>query len=200
MPLKAWWPTLCLHLVAELENTRLAARFTRWFGCRKRQPTSRTHHRLRWGRAGLAAACARPPADRLRRSVWTARDGVRLGALAPVLRRWSSGTIDLSGFAVMLVEFTLWGPVIATAFRTCAAEHVGSNRHPCWGTSRQRGPVPPGQWRMKMLVLLVLAIAALFSPRVHSSGRHPGGPSLDGCRVSSRVLPASVHELSRRRG
>lgn len=76
-----------------------------------------------------------------------------------------NGTIDLSGFTIMLLQFTLWGPVVAWCFERAQRSMSVAIAIHAGGHLDNAAQIPPGQWRMKMLTLLVLAIAALFAAR-----------------------------------
>ena len=78
----------------------------------------------------------------------------------------------------MLLEFTLWGPVIAWFFeRTQRSMSVAISLH-AGGHLDNAAQIPPEHWRMKLLTLLVLAIAALLAARSLRGSWH-GEPSLD---------------------
>ena len=73
------------------------------------------------------------------------------------------GSVEVTQFALMLLEFMLWGLVIAWFFeRTQRSLAVALSIH-AGGHLDNSAQIPADQWRLRALVLLVLAVAALLA-------------------------------------
>jgi membrane protease YdiL (CAAX protease family) len=157
---------LSLHLVARLIEHALGGNIARWFW-------------LPQASAQIAALFVFSVGEEFGwRGFAHARLSERFGSvLGPLLTGliWGiwhlayvvtpSGTIELARFSVMLVELMLWGVVIAWLFErtgrsmaVAIAVHAGAHLD-------NSAQIPRGEWRLQLLALTVLAIAALFAAR-----------------------------------
>lgn len=157
---------LCLHLVARLGEHALGGNITRWFWLPQTpaQITALVFFSVgeEFGWRGFAH-------PRLFERYGAIRGPLLTGLIWGVWHLFYAvnpqGSVDLPAFAAMLVELLLWSPIIAWFFeRTQRSISVAIGIH-AGAHLDNASQIPADHWRMRVLVLLVVAVAALLATR-----------------------------------
>jgi membrane protease YdiL (CAAX protease family) len=164
----------CLHLIARLLEFALGGDVTRWFWLPQNGAQVAALVVFSLGEEFGWRGFAHP---RLR-----ARCGPVLGPLVTGLI-WGiwhlpygivpPGGFELSGFALMLIEFMAWGLVIAWLFERAQRSMAVAISIHAGGHLDNSAQIAGEDWRLRAFTLLVLGVAALLAAR--SLGAAPAG-------------------------
>jgi len=162
----ALFAPLCLHLVARLGEHALGGDVTRWFWLPQTpaQVTALVFFSVgeEFGWRGFAHPRL---FDRYGAVLGPLLTGLIWGVWHLFYAVNPQGSIDLPGFTLMLVELLLWSPIIAWFFeRTQRSISVAISIH-AGAHLDNASQIPADHWRMRLLVLLVVAVAAVFAAR-----------------------------------
>lgn len=156
---------LCLHLIARLLEFALGGDVARWFWLPRSSSQVAALILFSLGEEFGWRGFAHPRLlDRYGPIIGPFVTGLIWGIWHLGYEIASDGTLQMAGFMLMLLEFLLWSSIIAWFFeRTRRSMAVAISIHA--GGHLDKAQVASGEWRLRALTLLVLAVAALLATR-----------------------------------